>query len=120
MPETGLHPRTDADPLDSPDTTIDTGDSIDTNELLTMLSDEYARAILKTINEESLPAREIATRLDVSRQTVYRRLNRLEEIGAVVTSMSLDPDGHHRKQYMTTLNRVHLTFGGGTITVDAE
>lgn len=90
----------------------------DSEELLALLSDDHAREILQSVSSEALPAREIADRVDLSRPTVYRRLNRLESAGLVTMSMSYDPDGHHRKQYRTTLEEVVLSMDGGRLVVD--
>lgn len=92
--------------------------TVDADGLLSLLDDESARAILKTISDDGLSAREIADRLGLSRPTVYRRLNRLEEIGAVRASMAYDPNGHHRKQYRTTLDRVVLSISTDSIGVN--
>jgi DNA-binding transcriptional ArsR family regulator len=91
---------------------------IDTESLLAMLGDEYAPDILAIISEESLSAREIASRLNVSRPTIYRRLNRLQEAGLVTTSMEYDPDGHHRQQFHLAINEVVLRFESDRIAVN--
>lgn len=92
--------------------------SIDMEALLSILSDDYAREILKAVSSDPLPAPEIADRLDFSKPTVYRRLNRLEEIGVVETSLAYDPDGHHRKQFQATLDQVVLSIDTDDIAVD--
>jgi DNA-binding transcriptional ArsR family regulator len=93
--------------------------SVDPDELLALLSDDHARTILRTIGEEGLPARTVAERLDLSRATVYRRLNRLESAGAVRTTMAVHAEGHHRKHYHATLDEVTLSFDGGDVAVEA-
>jgi DNA-binding transcriptional ArsR family regulator len=121
MPETvpQTRSRTDAELSQSgPEAATGSNDSADSEELLSLLSDDSAREILTTISEESLPAREIADRLDLSRPTVYRRLNRLEAIGVVETSFSLDPDGHHRQQFTATLDRVVVSIDADRISAD--
>ena len=55
--------------------------TIDPTATLTLLSDEHAREILEVLGDKPLPAREIFERLDMSRATVYRRLERLESAG---------------------------------------
>jgi DNA-binding transcriptional ArsR family regulator len=90
----------------------------DADELLALLSDDYARCVLEAILDEALPAREIADRLDASRATVYRRLDRLESAGLVESSMSYDPDGHHRQRFRTTLDRVLLSFEDEGLVVE--
>lgn len=93
--------------------------SVDSGEVLTMLGDEYAREILKTISADPLPAREIAERLELSRATVYRRLNRLESAGVVEASVSYHPEGHHRKRFTVDLDRLVLSIDTDRIDVDS-
>lgn len=92
--------------------------SIDTDELLTLLGDDYTRDILATLGDESLPAREISDRADVSRPTVYRRLNRLEDAGVVETTMEIHLDGKHRKQFQIVLDEVAVSLVGDLAVVD--
>ncbi len=92
-------------------------ESIDPEELLSVLSDDHARDILVLLHETDLPAREIAAQLEASRTTVYRRLNRLEEAGLVDTSMTFHSEGHHRKQFSATLDEVLLSLEDGGFTV---
>ncbi|WP_257300391.1 winged helix-turn-helix domain-containing protein [Haloarchaeobius sp. FL176] len=93
--------------------------SVDPDELLALLSDDHARAILKTISEQGRPARNIAERTDLSRATVYRRLNRLEDAGLVDTTMAYHSEGHHRKHYFAEQNEFRLSFEEGDIAVEA-
>jgi Sugar-specific transcriptional regulator TrmB. len=84
---------------------------VDTEQLLSLLGDEYTRAIFDALGTESLPAREIATRADVSRPTVYRRLEQLESAGVVEPTMRVDPDGHHRQAFQLTIDGFELSLG---------
>jgi DNA-binding transcriptional ArsR family regulator len=95
----------------------ETEQSIDPDELLSLLSDDHALEILKLLHDRNLPAREIADELAASRTTVYRRLNRLEEAGLVDTSMAFHSEGHHRQQFRASLDEVVLSFEDGGITV---
>ncbi|WP_276257941.1 ArsR/SmtB family transcription factor [Haloglomus litoreum] len=94
--------------------------AVDADELLSLLGDEYAREILSTLGDQSLPAREIVDRSSVSRPTVYRRLDRLEEAGLVETTMSLHPDGHHRKEFRIVVDAVELRPKDDTLVTHAE
>jgi DNA-binding transcriptional ArsR family regulator len=121
MPEAAYrnHAETDPEMADSASGSgADQDESIDMEALLSILSDDYAREILKAVSSDPLPAPEIADRLDFSKPTVYRRLNRLEEIGVVETSLAYDPDGHHRKQFQATLDQVVLSIDTDDIAVD--
>jgi DNA-binding transcriptional ArsR family regulator len=104
----------EADPTAS-DATV----TSDATELLSVIGDEYARAVLRAIGGETLSAREITDRVDASRATVYRRLRRLTETGVVETSTAYDADGHHRTQFRLAVDGLWFEFDD-RITVDTE
>lgn len=85
---------------------------------LELLSDDCASRILSIVVTEPAPAREIAQRLDVSRATVYRRLDRLEEAGLVDATLSYDPGGHHRRVYRATVDQLTVTISDDGVTVE--
>ncbi|MFP4217616.1 MAG: ArsR/SmtB family transcription factor [Salinarchaeum sp.] len=97
--------------------TADSTSSADVEEVLSLLADEHAQAIIETISDEALPARTIATELDISRATVYRRLNRLEEAGLVTSAMTYRSDGRHRQRFRATFEEVRLAIDGGEIAL---
>jgi len=82
--------------------------SPDVAEVLSLLSDEYARRVLSALVDEPLSASELVDRLDMSRATVYRRLDRLEAAGVLESSMRIDLDGHHRQRFHVVVDRLHL------------
>ena len=90
--------------------------SVDPEQLLTLLGDEYTRAIIDALGAESLPAREIASRTEISRPTVYRRLDRLEAAGVVEPTMTVDPDGHHRQAFEIVIDGLELSLGDTAAT----
>jgi predicted transcriptional regulator len=91
----------------------DDGPTIDTpaEEVVDLLTDEYARQILRAVTGDAKPACELVEVLGVSRPTVYRRLDDLEEAGLVEPAMSFDPDGHHRREFQATFEEVTVTLG---------
>jgi DNA-binding transcriptional ArsR family regulator len=95
-------------------------DDLAATTLLELLDDDYARGILELTSESAVPARELAERLDASRATVYRRLERLEEAGLVEPTMAYDADGYHRKEFRATLRSATVTLDDGAVdtTVD--
>ena len=78
-------------------------DSVDTETLLDLLGDEYACRLLTALDEEPLSAADLVDRCEMSRPTVYRRLDRLTDAGLVAASRSLSASGHHQQEY-------HLAF----------
>jgi predicted transcriptional regulator len=80
----------------------------DPDELLSLLGDEYTQAILSTLGDDALCAREIAERADVSCPTVYRRLNRLIAAGVIETEIGIHRSGHHRKQFRISVDELEV------------
>lgn len=87
--------------------------STSSTEVLDLLDDEYARSILAALTEGAKPARELVNTCDGSRPTVYRRLDRLESAGLVDSRTALHPDGHHRKEFSTAVDRITLDLTDG-------
>lgn len=80
------------------------------------LSDEYSCRILSALGDDPMPAAELADECDVSRATVYRRLEKLESIGVVRSrSMAFD-GGRDRRHYL--LVETELRFEVGENGVD--
>lgn len=114
-------PPRSADRLgDSGSSTPETVSDADTDELLSVLGDEYTLTILSTLGEQSLSAREIADRTDVSRQTVYRRLEPLVDAGVVDTSMAVHPSGHHRQQFRIAVGQLEVSLDGDSLGATDE
>ncbi|WP_323675918.1 winged helix-turn-helix domain-containing protein [Halorubellus sp. PRR65] len=91
-------------------------------DVLTLLAADHTQAILRHIHDAPAPARELAEACEASRTTVYRRLNRLADVGLVESRMAYDPDGHHRTVFETTVESLTLdvTDDGYAISVDAD
>jgi Bacterial regulatory protein, arsR family. len=89
----------------------------DEGELLALLDDEYARAILAELTIEPMSVSELCTACEMSDPTAYRRLDRLQAADLVTDQQALDPDGHHHKRYVATLEDVTVTFADGTYDV---
>ncbi|ERH11630.1 MAG: putative transcriptional regulator [halophilic archaeon J07HB67] len=85
---------------------------------LELLSDDCAREILAVVAEEPTPARRISEQLDVSRTTVYRRLDRLEEAGLLDAQLAYDPDGHHRKEFALAVDQLAVTVDTDGVSVE--
>lgn len=86
----------------SPTEDPSTPETAESEELLSLLGDEYARAILQTIAQTPRSGREIVDETGFSKATVYRRLDRLEAAGLVASKTMFDPDGHHRERFRST------------------
>lgn len=88
------------DAADTPDVAFD--------ELLDLLGDEYACEILQALAGGPMPARALADRCDMSRPTVYRRLDRLTTAGVVASRLRPAADGHHRQEFRLVVDEVEF------------
>ncbi|SFG72312.1 Helix-turn-helix domain-containing protein [Halopelagius inordinatus] len=87
------------------------------DELLALLDDEYARAILAELTTEPMSASDLCAACEMSEPTAYRRLDRLQAADLVTERQVIDPDGHHYKRYVATVEDVTVTFDDGTYNV---
>lgn len=83
-----------------------------------VFGDDLSRRILVLASERPLPADELVEMLDVSRPTVYRRVNALIEQDLVVERQQVDADGHHYKTFETTLERISFEIDDGGCNID--
>ena len=91
---------------------------VDTDAVLDLLSDEYARQVIDALSDRPASAPALLESLSASRATIYRRLNDLEAAGLVETAVAVDPDGHHRKRYHLVVDELQVGFGVDGIEVD--
>lgn len=80
----------------------------DLETVVGLLDDETTRAVLAATAREPRSAADLADLADVSRQTVYRRLDRLTAAGLVTDRTSPRPDGHHETVYEATLSELSV------------
>lgn len=92
------------------------------DELLELFSDGYARELIAALSDEPRSARELVESSEMSRATVYRRLNRLQEHDLVSSSLAFHPDGHHRKVFEVTFESfvLDLVDDVATVTIEVE
>ena len=90
------------------------------DEVFALLDDEYARAILSATSYEPMTAPELSDQCDMSKSTVYRRLDKLEECSLVKAQHVLDPDGHHTKQYEAQLDELVVSLEEGQFDVSLQ
>ncbi len=89
-------------------------------ELLALLDDEYARAILTATSAEPMSAQTLSERCDASVTTIYRRLNRLQDCDLVEEQLQPQPDGNHYKVFASRLESFSVTFDDGEMHADIE
>jgi DNA-binding transcriptional ArsR family regulator len=98
------HPQRDSEPDDS-------------DALVELLGDEYTRDILTALSAEPASAAALVDRLEMSRATVYRRLDRLREHGLVVTDTAVSTDGNNYDVFAAALSSLTVELSGGVPTV---
>jgi len=86
-------------------------------ELLTLLGDPYTRCVIAAMGEQARTGTELIERTGVSKATVYRRLDELQDAGLVTTSIRIDPDGHHCKEYRRTVDGLSVSLDDSGIEV---
>ena len=90
-------------------------------EVLAILDDDYARAILEATRREQLSAKSISEACDMSVATVSRRVRTLLDLDLVVERTHIDPEGgHHYSEYEAQLERVdvHLLESGFDVRIE--
>jgi DNA-binding transcriptional ArsR family regulator len=90
------------------------------DDIVDLLADEYARLILRATSVEPLSAGELSRKYDMSPPTVYRRLERLQDMALVDVQQRIDPDGHHSKEYAAALSGIQISLEDGIYEFDVE
>lgn len=86
-------------------------------ELLDVFGDERARRILLLTSDSPMSATALADELDVSRPTVYRRVNTLVKCGLLREDVEIDIDGHHYRTFEAVLNEITFSVEDGHLRV---
>jgi DNA-binding HxlR family transcriptional regulator len=87
---------------------------------MALLTDEFVRDILDVLGDGPKRGRDLAAACDASRSTIYRRINRLEDVGLVTAETTVDPDGHHCKEFRLVRDQLTVSVEDGSITVRAR
>ncbi|MFC7098461.1 winged helix-turn-helix domain-containing protein [Halobaculum marinum] len=85
-----------------------------------VLDDPHARAILAETARSARSVDTLAERIDGSRSTLYRRVQRLVDLDLLAESQEIDPDGHHFSTYRARLDRVTVDLDDDGFTVAVE
>lgn len=88
------------------------------SDVLRLLGDKCARAILTTANRRPVTAREMVDRCDVSETTVYRRIRALVEHGLLEERVALLQDSKQTTVYRTTFTHLEVLLDEGRFTVE--
>lgn len=88
------------------------------SDVFDVFGDSLARRILVLASDRPLSADDLADQFDVSRPTIYRRLNALIDYDLLREQQEIDVDGNHYKVFETTLERITFEIDGGGYTID--
>jgi len=88
--------------------------------ILSLLDDDYARAILTATSAQPMSADQLTERCDASDSTIYRRVDRLKEHDLLEEQTRFDPDGHHYSVYASRVESATVTFEDGECRVELE
>lgn len=83
------------------------------DDVLDLISDEYARSILAETSVEPMSAKRLSDRCDASLPTIYRRIERLKEYDLIEEQTKVDPDGGHHKVFTATLSSMSIELEDG-------
>jgi DNA-binding transcriptional ArsR family regulator len=90
------------------------------SNIFDVFGDRLSRQILVLASSKSLAADDLASRLDVSEPTVYRRLNTLRDYDLLRVDHQIQANGNNYKTFETTLKRVAFEIEDGGYTIDLQ
>ncbi|CCQ36715.1 HTH domain protein [Natronomonas moolapensis 8.8.11] len=76
--------------------------------LLKTLADQECRQILQDLHQTPMSAPELVEDRNIARSTVYRKLERLNQIGLVDTRIRVDKTGAHATEYDIALQNLRI------------
>lgn len=85
-----------------------------------LLADDYAQSLLVALAAGPMRGRDLVANCEGSRATVYRRLGRLVDAGLVCAETTLDPEGHHCKEFRLVRDSLAVSVEDGALTVTAR
>lgn len=90
------------------------------SDVFDVFGDSLARRILVLASERRVSADELAEQLDVSRPTIYRRVNALTDYDLLTEQQQLDVDGNHYRTVETTLKQIAFEIDDGGYNVSLQ
>ncbi|MFA1610537.1 ArsR/SmtB family transcription factor [Halobellus rubicundus] len=90
----------------------------DPGDILDILSDDYARAILAATSVKPMSAQQLADECEMSEPTVYRRVERLREHDLLEERTEVRSDGNHYGVYAATLSELSIELEEGRFEAD--
>lgn len=91
------------------------GDTGRPDSIFDLLGDDYSREILRVTSSEPKGVKEMSQELDVARSTIYRRVDRLVDLGILHGRTKASPDGHHYTVYEAAIERLTVELENGEL-----
>ena len=88
------------------------------SEVISLLNDQFAAAILAEASTEAMSANELADRCNTTASTVYKRIRKLRKYDLLCEEQVMDPGGHHYKRYKTILDQITIGINDGEYIVE--
>lgn len=88
---------------------------ITSEAVVSAMANEHDRRILAAAQEEPVDAQTIIEETGISKSTVYRRLDRLQELGLLETADGRLRNGHAVDRYRARAKRISLHVRDGSI-----
>lgn len=92
----------------------------DLETLAGFFEDETARSILAETSSQPMTVNDLADRLDASKPTIYRRIERLEDQDLLTISIRPTGDGTQEKVFRATFDRLIIELEDGTYSYQVE
>jgi len=92
----------------------------DLETLAGFFEDETARSILAETSSQPMTVNDLADRLDASKPTIYRRIERLEEYNLLTASIRPTEDRTQEKVFRATFDQLVINLEDGTYSYKLE
>ena len=93
----------------------------DASEILTTLSDEHNREIIKLVTNSELTIQQISNMLNIPLSTVYRKTKKLEELKIIKkTKVVRTLDGLDESYYKNWTYEIVVTYRDGELSYKLE
>ena len=86
-------------------------------EIIRLISDQCARKIINSIQEEAKSAAQLSHELDTELSTIYRRLQKFQKHGLLKTTFQITSDGKKSFYYQSKINAVIAKYQQGEFNV---
>lgn len=93
----------------------------ESDEILSVLSDEQSREIIKIFSKSELTIQQISNLLDIPQSTAYRKIRKLEELKIIKkTKVVRTLEGQDESYYKNWTYQIDMTFRDGKLSYKLE